>query len=180
MTEFLSFSPLFLSNLPHLPLLIHLFSSSLLSLGDHAQIGSRGETNPSRVTCNHLLKEILTMTRRRSDSSGTAAVMAGKWLLVAKDNQPDETSCSFEESRCIVDRQPPTSSTSLSLSSVLRPVSRVERFLLDAQMLAAGRQAAAVSAAGDNPSHPYIIVIHAVLRPPIPTRALLPSYYYYV
>ena len=38
-------------------------------------------------------------------------------------------------------------------------------------MLAAGRQAAAAAAvpvAGDNPSHPYIIVIHAaVLRPPI-------------
>ena len=110
----MSFSPLFLSYLPHLLVLIHLFSSSLLSLGDHAQIGSRGET--SRVTCNHLLKEILTMTRRRSDSSGTVGVMAGKWLLVAEDNQPDETSCSFEESRCIVDRQPATSNTFLSVT----------------------------------------------------------------
>ena len=76
-----------------------------------------------------------------------------------------------------------TATTRLSLRRVVGPmIKRVERTPLDAQMVAGGRQAggAAVSAAGDDPSHPYIIVIHAVLRPPIPTRALLPSYYYYV
>ena len=66
-----------------------------------------------------------------------------------------------------------TATTRLSLRRVVGPmIKRVERTPLDAQLVAVGRQAggAAVSAAGDDPSHPYIILIHAVQRPPFRTE----------
>ena len=72
--------------------------SLFLSLGTHAQIDSRGKTNPSRVTCNnhnnhnnnhnnHSLEEILTMTRRRSDSTGTESSDDGWQIIIGHEGR---------------------------------------------------------------------------------------------